>query len=311
MEQKTKRRLYDFLPWVLTFAVMAAFTLFVSVYREGANPFETQRMKANLLSTMKIELHEAVESEKNAVLAINDQASEDFAAQARQAADRLENSRKQIESIIHRDKLPRETGMMNEFNACWSHYKKLDETILDLATQHTNFKAQKISATQCAEEMARFEERLNRLIHRNTRGSQCNDAVMHSYEALTASLNAFALHKAHIEEADDHVMDQIEQRIQSYDESAKKALGSLDRLEGLGDDEDLKAAEAAYGRFMDSTREVLRLSRLNTNIKSAELSLGKKRLIASQCQEILAALKETVQPQGDYSLPRSKIKGIE
>jgi len=311
MAQKTKRRIFDFLPWILTFAVLVAFTLFVSVYREGANPFETQFMKVNLLSTMKIHLLEAVEAEKNAVLAINDKASEDFAAQARQAVDRVESSRKQIESIIHQEKLPRETGMINEFNACWSQYMKLDETILDLATQHTNFKAQKISATQCAEEMQRFEESLNRLIHRNTRGSQCNDAVMHSYEALTASLNVFALHKPHIEEADDQAMDQIEQRIQSYDESARKALGSLHRIEGLSDDEDLKAAEAAYGRFMDLTREVLRLSRLNTNIKSVELSLGKKRLIASQCQEILAALKETVQPQGDYSLPRSKIKGIE
>jgi len=310
MEQKTKRRLYDFLPWILAFAVLAAFTLFVFVYREGANPFETQFMKVNLLSTMKIHLLEAVEAEKNAVLAINGQASKDFAAQARQAADRVESSRKQIESIIHQEKLPRETGMINEFNACWSHYKKLDETILDLATQHTNFKAQKISATQCAEEMQRFEESLNRLIQRYTHRSQCNDAVMHSYEALTASLNVFALHKPHIEEADDQAMDQIEQRIQFYDELARKALGSLDRLEGLSGDEDLKAAEAAYGRFMDLTREVLRLSRLNTNIKSAELSLGKKRLIASQCQEILAALKETVQPQGNYSLPRSK-KGIE
>lgn len=310
MEQKTKRRLYDFLPWILAFAVLAAFTLFVFVYREGANPFETQFMKVNLLSTMKIHLLEAVEAEKNAVLAITDEASEDFAAQARQAADRVENSRKEIESIIYREKLPRETGMMNEFNSCWSHYKKLDETILNLATQNTNFKAQKISATQCAEEMQRFEESLNRLIQRYTHRSQCNDAVMHSYEALTASLNVFALHKPHIEEADDQAMDQIEQRIQFYDELARKALGSLDRLEGLSGDEDLKAAEAAYGRFMDLTREVLRLSRLNTNIKSAELSLGKKRLIASQCQEILAALKETVQPQGNYSLPRSK-KGIE
>jgi len=106
-------------------------------------------------------------------------------------------------------------------------------------------------------------------------------------------------------------MDHIEQRIQSYDASARKALGSLRSIEGLSEDEDLKIAETAYGRFMDLTREVLRLSRMNTNIKSAELSLGKKRLIASQCQEILAALKETVQPQGNYSLPRSKKKGIE
>ena len=246
---------------------------------------------------MRIHLLEAIEAEKNAVLAITDEASEAFAAQARQAADGVESSRKEIESIIHQEKLPRETEMINEFNVCWAHYRKLDETILDLAIQNTNLKAQKISATQCAQELEHFEASLNRLIHRNTNGSQCNKAVMLSYEALTAGLNIFALHKPHIEEADDQEMDKIEQSIKSYDESARKALGSLRGIADLRNNEDLKHAETAYERFMNLTGEVLKLSRMNTNIKSADLSLGKIRLISSQCQEILANLQETVQAQ--------------
>jgi hypothetical protein len=154
--------------------------------------------------------------------------------------------------------------------------------------------------------LERFEESLNRLIHQNTHGSQCNKAVILSYEALTAGLNIVALHKPHIEEADDQEMNKIEQNIKSYDESARKALGSIRNIAGVGDNEDLKNAGAAYDRFMNLTAEILRLSRMNTNIKSAELSLGKKRLISSQCQEILTSLQETVQAQGDYSLPRLK-----
>jgi dGTP triphosphohydrolase len=132
---------------------------------------------------------------------------------------------------------------------------------------------------------------------------------MLSDQALIASLKIFALHKPHIETADDQVMDQIEQRIKTYDESARKALGALHSIADLSGDKDLKAAETAYVRFMDLTREVLRLSRMNTNIKSAELSLGRKRLIASQCREILATLQKTVQARGNYLLPRSKKTG--
>lgn len=297
MEENTKKKLYTYLPWVLLLVVLGAVTLFGLIYRESYNPFETKFIKVDLLSTMRIHLLEAIEAEKNAVLAITDEASEDFAAQARQAADGVESSRKEIESIIHQEKLPRETEMINEFNSCWSQYRKLDETILDLAIQNTNLKAQKISATQCAQEMERFEASLNRLIHRNTKDSQCNKVVMLSYEALTASLNIFALHKPHIEEADDKEMDKIEQSIKSYDESARKALGSLRSIADLSDNEDLKNAEAAYEQFMNLTGEVLKLSRMNTNIKSAELSLGRLRLISSQCQEILATLQETVQAQ--------------
>jgi len=92
-------------------------------------------------------------------------------------------------------------------------------------------------------------------------------------------------------------MDKIERSMKSYEDSAGKALEALRRLPDLRGNEDLKKAESAYARFMSLTAEVVRLSRMNTNIKSLELSLGKKRLISSQCQEILAALQKTVQAQ--------------
>lgn len=294
MEQETTGRLYIFLPWVLTFALLGALALY-GYYKGSSNPFETEFTKVNLLSTMRIHLLEAIEAEKNAVMAITDEASENFAVRAREADDDVESSRKEIEAIIHQEKLPRETEILNEFNICWSQFRKLDETILNLATQNTNLKAQKISATQGAQEMERFEQSLNHLIHRNTNNNPCNKAVMPSYEALTAGLKIFALHKPHIEETDDQEMDKIELSIKSYDESARKALGSLRSIADLSDSGDLQNAQTAYDRFMNLTGEVLRLSRMNTNIKSAELSLGKKRLISSQCQEILATLQETVQ----------------
>ncbi len=125
MEQRTKRKLYVLLPWVLILVVLGAVTLY-GYYGESYNTFETKFIKVDLLSTMRIHLLEAIEAEKNAVLAITDEASEDFAAQARQAADGVESSRKEIEAIIYQEKLPRETEMINEFNSCWSQYRKLE-----------------------------------------------------------------------------------------------------------------------------------------------------------------------------------------
>jgi negative regulator of replication initiation len=294
MEQKTTRKLYVFLPWLLTFALLGAFALF-SYYRGSSNPFEMERRKVDHLSTMRIHLLEAIEAEKNAILSITDEASKDFADRAHRAADGVESQRREVEALIIQDKLPQEIKIINEFNVCWSQFRKLDETILALATQNTNLKAQKISSTQGAQEMERFEESLNYLIHRNTNNTPCNDTVILSYEALTDALKIYTLHKPHIEEADDQEMDKIEQTIKSYDESARKALGSLHSMTDLSNSEDLKNAEAAYERFMNLTGEVFRLSRMNTNIKSAELSLGKKRLISSQCQDILGTLQDTVQ----------------
>ncbi|MBK8816520.1 MAG: hypothetical protein IPN42_13920 [Methylococcaceae bacterium] len=129
---------------------------------------------------------------------------------------------------------------------------------------------------------------------------------MSGYEALTAGIKIFALHKPHIEAADDQQMDKIEQDIRSYDEVAKKAFSHLNSVAVLKENPDLKNAETAYAKFMQLTNEVIRLSRMNTNIKSTELSIGKKRLISTQCQVILTTLQNTVQRQGNYSLPRLK-----
>lgn len=295
MEQKTKGRVYVLVPWALLFAVLIAVTLFGLIYKVGPNPFETEFTKINLISAMRVHLLEAIEAEKNAVLAITDEASEAFAAQARQASADVEVSRKEIESMIHQEKRPRETEMINEFNACWLQFRQMDDTILNLAIQNSNIKAQQLSSTQVAQEIHRFEESLNRLMLQNTSEKQRNETLTLSYETLIASLKIFALQKTHIEVLDDLEMDKIEQKIKSYDESARKALGALRTIDGLGDNEDLKNAEGAYEQFMNLTAEVLKLSRMNTNLKSAELSLGKNRLISSQCQDDLATLQETVQ----------------
>lgn len=305
MEQNTKKKIYLFLPWMLTIAVLVTSTIIGFTYRQGSNLFETKFTKVDLLSAMRIHLLEANEAEKNAVLSVTDEASKDFVVEARQAVDAVENGRKEFESIVNQDNVPQEIEMMKEFNSCWSQYKQLDKVVLDLAAQNTNLKAQKLSSTQCVQEMERFEDSLKRIISRNKQGEQqCNNAVSLAYEALTASLNIFALHKPHIEEANDQEMDKIELRIKSYDDSARQALNSLHGVAGLSDNDDLKNAETAYQQFMNLTGEVLRLSRLNTNIKSAELSLGRKRMISAQCREILANLKQTVQIQPNQEATR-------
>ncbi len=297
MEPERRKKLPVFLPWVLLFVFLVAATLYGLMNQPGPSPLERSVRKVELLATIRIHLLEAIEAEKNAVLAVTDEESKEFAARARQAAGGVEKSRKEIESIIYQDKDPRETDLINEFSACWLQFNDLEGRILELATQNTNLKAQKISATQCAQEMDLFEASLNRLIQRNTNHGQCNEVVVQSYKALTAGLKIFVLHKPHIEEADDQRMDKIERSMQSYENSARKALETLRRIPTLIGKEDLKNAESAYDRFMSLTGEVLRLSRMNTNIKSAELSFGKKRLISSRCQEILATLQETVQAQ--------------
>lgn len=306
MEYKTKRRINAILLWIITLIVLGVFTLYGILYKSGYNPFAMQPRKVELVSSMQIHLLKASEAEKNAVMAISDEASETYAGEARQAADVVENRRKEIEILINEDQFQNERKLLSEFNVCWLQYRKLDETILKLAVQNSNIKAQQLSESRCANEIRNIEVSLNRIVKQDNNNKQSNETVIPAYQALIASLKIFALHKSHIEAADDQPMDKIEQDIKSYDEAAQNAFNALIGIGALRDNPDLKDAKAAYDKFMNLTNEVIRLSRMNTNIKSAELSLGKLRLISTQCQEILATLQKTVQPQGNYSLPPLK-----
>lgn len=297
MERESRRNLSVLLPWILLFGVLGAFTIIGYGSRESSTPSVDTSKKLDLLSTMRIQLLEAIEAEKNAVLAITDAASEEFAARARRAVAGAEASHKELQTIIDPDETSTEAKGMKELSACWSQFKTLDEAILDLATQNTNLKAQRLSATRCAHEMQLFEMHLQRIIQHGSIPRPCSRSVVLSYEALTAGLTLFTLHKPHIEEPDDQEMDRIEQRMRSHETAVGAALAGLRDLPDLRGNQDLKNAEASFEQFMALTNEVLSLSRKNTNIKSSELSLGKKRLVSSQCQEILAALEGAVKTQ--------------
>lgn len=89
-------------------------------------------------------------------------------------------------------------------------------------------------------------------------------------------------------------MDRIEKEIRLHEESVKESLKELEIVVPEANRPALREAAAAYADFQAVTAEVIRLSRLNTNVKSFELSLGRKRKVAAQCEEILTGLQEAV-----------------
>jgi hypothetical protein len=62
----------------------------------------------------------------------------------------------------------------------------------------------------------------------------------------------------------------------------------------------LEAAWASYKDLQNINAEIVDLSRQNSNVRSYALSLGQKRKTTAQCQDVLAALQETVQQSIRY-----------
>ena len=81
-------------------------------------------------------------------------------------------------------------------------------------------------------------------------------------------------------------MDTLEQRMSLADTEVRAALGALGTSGGQ--------ALVAYEEFHNITAEVVSLSRRNTNVRSLELSLGRKVKVLAVCDEALLALKAQV-----------------
>jgi hypothetical protein len=248
-----------------------------------------QKMEA--LSALRINLLKSVELEKSAVMADTDEDSISFAKESWRTAEAGELNRQEVFELIQKYPSGKEKDLLREFDACWAEFRRIDRQVLEFAIQNTNLKAARLSFGAGSAAMRQFENDLFRLTRDSLGGPICGLA----YDAQAAALRINVLHAPHIASPDDEEMDGIEKIIQENDAVVRRSLGDIRPLLPSEKKGILQQAEASYDAFMEVTARVLALSRQNTNIKSFELSLNRKRKITTQCDEILTSLQEAVQ----------------
>jgi hypothetical protein len=250
--------------------------------------------KLDLLSRMQINLLRSVEAEKNAVMAETDEESQTFADQSLKAADLVDRDRQEIGRLVGKDHSDKELKLLQEFDGCWVDFRKTDRVLLDFAVKNTNLKAARLSFGPAGEAVNRFEKALNSLISIQPT-SQADDRIPKlACRALTTGLKIHYLQAPHIAAADDRRMDTIEATIKRHEQEINESLKTLKALVPPEKQGAYREAKTAFDELMKVTAQVIDLSRQNTNIKSFELSLGRKRKISAQCGEILLSLEEAV-----------------
>ncbi len=276
---------------IVVFAVLAG-------YRGNASSVHS--IYINLLEKKKVVEHirsnffESVEMEQAAVMALNDQDSQKFADHSRAATGRVDANIGTLRTLIAARSVPTEKAILEEFAGCWSELGKIDQLILPLAVENTNLKAAQLSREQGAASVQRFEQALEslRLSAAGTTNEQ--QIAIEAYRALVAGLKLFNLHTPHIAEAEDTAMDALEARMQAERAIVQQSLSRLNTLVDTENQATLAQVSGAFTDFLALTDQVVRLSRLNSNIKSLELSMGKKRLLVATCSEALTTLQDSM-----------------
>ena len=179
------------------------------------------------------------------------------------------------------------------FNRRLSEFRGLDQSILDLAVENTNLKAQRLSFGPVREAADAFRDALDALTPA-ARTEQAWHIQALTATSVTAVREIQMLQAPHIAESDDAAMTRIEKRAAEAEAVARRSLETLASLVGPDGKPRLAVATAALDRFMALNGEVETLSRRNSNVRSLALSLGQKRTLSAACDDSLRELQNAL-----------------
>ena len=300
----TRRRPTGYLWIAVGTGLLLAVALLVLHFQDERTPDEQLASQARpIVERMSLALVSASEAEKSAVMAIEDEESEAFANQAREATVRVEQGRRELAELLERGSTGHEKRLLEEFSKAFTEFQRIDSHLLSLAARNTNIKASRLAFGPAAAALDEMDAALARIVMQSTTSPDNRRLVRLADDARIAALRIQTLLPPHIAEESAQRMDRMEYLMAQEDRRVHESLDELAAMEKLTDDPNLTIARSSYARFSDTKIEILKLSRENTNVRSLTISLNQKRKIMVLCLDALANLRNAIEQEGTRRAP--------
>lgn len=250
---------------------------------------EARRLGANL----RIEFNRAADASNRAVMADTDEASMASAREAAQAKQALRRDADALAPLLRRMDYAQASGLLADFERCYDEYQQLDRTLLQLAVENSNLKAQRLSFGPARAAVAELRADLGAVAHAAPpKGRERIKAL--ADDATIALLQIEVLRAPHIAESDDEKMTAMEKDMDALLATAQGALTAISPLAAPGSQTQLARAAAALQRFRDLHAQIIELSRRNSNVRALALALGPERALIARCDGTLEALGDAL-----------------
>ena len=243
-----------------------------------------------LAADMRIQLHRSTEAVQRAIMADTDEASAGFVGEAREATAALEADQRAIETIVAEIGTDEEKQLAKDAADAFAKLQELDRTLLPLAVENTNVKAQRLSFGPSREAGDALRDHLNRAAQAAPPKSALRAQLLAARVELGVR-EIQALQAPHIAEADDAVMTTLEKQMTDSESAARASLAELSKLLGSKAGSELGAAREQLDRFAQIQRELVTLSRENSDVRSLASALGEKRELTAACDAALTDLE--------------------
>jgi hypothetical protein len=246
---------------------------------------DARRVAADL----HVQFSRAVDQSGQAVLAESDADASKAARAAETATASVTKDMTDLQSRLDQLQYMPEAALLRRFSSGFEEYRRLESEILQLAVENTNVKAQRLTFGPAREAADAFVHALNDLA--------ASDAVdprvgLQAARAEAAVREIQAIEPRHNAEANDEAMSTMEAAMGAAETQANRALAARARLHPGAAGASLSAARAALDKLWVVNQEIVTLSRRNSGVRSIGLSVGRKRVLAAECDDLLGQIEE-------------------
>ena len=281
----------------LTLAAITAVAMAVGGCGDVNRAFEEVYEARHLAADLLVQFTKAADASNLAVMADTDPASIAFAKDAATRTATVQKDAEALRAILDKLRFAEEARLLADFQARFEEYRKLDRAVLDLAIENSNLKAQQLSygaSRDAADGLARALEGIEPA--GDSKEGWHVKALASTLVARTREIEA--LQAAHIVAPDDPTMTGLEKQMNAAETSARESLRALATVVRPASKAKLSSAAAALDRLVDLNRQIIALSRRNTNVRSLALALTEKRPLIAACEQQLHALQAALAKRG-------------
>ena len=225
-------------------------------------------------------------------MADTNQASAAFAHDAELAMQGVQTDVAALGPVLTSLGYSNESRLLQEFSTAAAEYRALDETILGLAVENTNLKAQRLSfgaAQEAADEFAKELDAVKTPVASDT------------WHVAAVAATAVARVRDPGAPGPAHRRGRGCQDVRTRETDGRRRAGGTECARDAGHARprpDAAARDCRRGRLRSihgHELEIVRLSPRNSNVRSLALSLGQKRILTAKGEETLRALRDALE----------------
>jgi len=280
--------------------ILAVITLALGIGcdRGASNALVELDQARGLAAELRVQFTKSADASNRSVMADTDEASIGFANDARQSTQTVESDVAALTPLLQSLGFPDELRIVEQFKNHFAEYRELDGRILALAVENTNLKAQRLSFGPARIAADGFRDALGTIVPGVAAKNRCHVEGL-AANAVLAVREIQVLQAPHIAEADDATMTRMEKEMADLETKARDAFHELSGLAAPEASASVSAAQAALDQFASASRELVALSRKNTNVRSLDLSLRVKPPLTAACDDALRTLEDALAKEGN------------